>query len=197
MGRARVCPSYSKLTGSAEPRGTPHWGHIYLWLLFSPSKRGIQALPCLAPCGPQRDVEPPAESFSGQTDRALPLLSGLLWPLGKTLSSCHGPCQVARSPWESCQGKEGSWGRRGDRRGGGTSPRWLPRGLWRKVGGSISGRGGVLELVAAKLLLSGSEPETQAREGTCPRSYRGRSEELAGSLVSWGWGRRSLLSGHF
>ena len=41
--------------------------------------------------------------------------------------------------------------------------------------GSTSGLGGGLEIISANPSLSGGELETQAGEGTCPRSYSGTS----------------------
>jgi hypothetical protein len=147
---------------------------------------GPQTKPCLLllrfpfgqVLGPQRSAELWNRVLQWTDSVQLYLVpSQLLLTPRKALPSCHRLCQMAISPWELSQCKEGVRERRRRKRF------WrqlleASQWLWGKVGFqsqnlSTSGLGRALEIILANLSLSGHEPVFQAGEGTCPRSYSG------------------------
>lgn len=111
----------------------------------------------------------------------------------KTLPSCYGLCQVARSPWELSQGKEGD--QREEKEWERWRPGGIPMGFGGRWAGSMPALGGRLEIISANPSLSGGEPKIQT-EGTCPRSYSRKSDEARLESETWELVRCLLLSGH-
>lgn len=199
LGRSEFDYSALNSQGEQDPEVPPFGPHLLLGPFSSSSKRGIQRLHSRDPHGPQRGVEP--------WDKVLPWIDcrnsvqscflppQLLWTPRKTLPSCHGLCQVATSPWELSQGKEGD--QREEKEWERWKPGGIPMGFGGRWAGSMPALGGRLEIILANPSWSGGEPETQTEEGTYPRSRSGKSDGAGLESESWEPVRCLLLSGHF